>query len=80
MWDKVIVGLVTALVNGIFRKKMYVLWAIKYKEKNWTKIWKAPKRLLMTMEPALFGQGWRTLILEDGIDPPPVEIAGQVVY
>jgi len=80
MLDKITLAIVTALITALLKKKSYTLWGIRYGEKTWTKVWDAPKNLLITMQPALFAKGFRTLIMESGIQPPPVEIAGQVVY
>ena len=80
MLDKLTLGIMTAIITAIFKKKTFTLWGIRYGEKTWTKIWDAPKNLLITMQPALFAKGFRTLVLESGIQPPPIEIDGQVVY
>ena len=79
MLEKILIGISSALLNGLFKKPRYALWVIKINpqtltyDKPWAKLGEGTARRLKMYEPTLFGEGWRTLIIPTGITPmiPP---------
>ena len=67
MIEKIVIAMAKALLTGGFRKT-YALWGIRYKDAKWTKICEGPLPFLKLYIPKLFGEGWRTDIIESGMD------------
>ena len=67
--ENIVVTLVCRWTKGIFKpQKNRALWGVKYGEKTWTKLVEGPERFLKLYQPKYFGEGWRTEILEPGLD------------